>query len=498
MSMKSGGNNGGKPPDKTYCDAVNGVSSMTSAGALGGGVISEETRMRSFAEILASEQANRNILEIHLNRLSIEENNVTTRAKALTHDDLGELIFDVLNVDYKDCLGFNYSTGKYDTREIKFKPGVDLTPYIKTGLVYKDHEVSTKKQMNNLTKVSFRNVPFNIPDEEIIQLYRCYGTPLNNKVNYEKMHNNRNKGMVGSTRWVEMDLKANMNNFYWLEGPLPGDRGSRVTVLHSGQDQQCSNCLRTGRGGCKAMGNGKACEEMKIPRAKMVEYMAELRKVIGYESLKSLYMKQYPSLKAGVDSIIDDEKQTGDDDEESEVLPSNPIKRRDEKIAELENTVATIPKLKEEIEKAKDELKNVVKSADVTGKRVKFARKVTEEWLKETLPAANFEDHSQVLVSLMSSLYSFEMDPESESLKPKEDFLKDIEESFEDNENKEVLKERLEYVKTSLIMRVNETVKLRRSSIGSIGSLEGRKRHASGDTGEERSALRRNSHNPEV
>ena len=71
---------------------------------------------------------------------------MTSKAKALTHDDLGELIFDVLNVDYKDCLCFNYSRGKCETREKKFKSGVDLTPYIKTGLVYKDHEASTKKQ----------------------------------------------------------------------------------------------------------------------------------------------------------------------------------------------------------------------------------------------------------------------------------------------------------------------------------------------------------------
>jgi hypothetical protein len=59
------------------------------------------------------------------------------------------------------------------------------------------------KQMNNVTKWSFRNVPFNVPDEEIIQLCRCYGSPVRNKVNYEKMFNSRNRGMMGSTRWVE-------------------------------------------------------------------------------------------------------------------------------------------------------------------------------------------------------------------------------------------------------------------------------------------------------
>ena len=84
--------------------------------------------------------------------------------------------------------------------------------------------------MHRKTKISFRNVPFNIPDEEIIELCKCYGSPINNKVHYEKLTNHRNRGMVGSTRFVEMELETgvSMNNFYWLEGPLPGDSGSRV------------------------------------------------------------------------------------------------------------------------------------------------------------------------------------------------------------------------------------------------------------------------------
>ena len=219
----SGASGGHRPPDPTglYSQAAAttpGSLSATTVMAVGGGDATE-VRMRSFAEIIASENQERNILEIHLIRLSTKENNVMTKSKALTFDDLGELIFDVLNVDYNECAGFNYTTGRYDTREIKFKPGVDLSPYVKTSFEFKGHEVSTKKQVNNVTKISFRNVPFNIPDEEIIQLCKCYGTPLHNKVHYERMFNKRNKGMMGGTRWVEMELKQGicMNN-YWLDG----------------------------------------------------------------------------------------------------------------------------------------------------------------------------------------------------------------------------------------------------------------------------------------
>ena len=135
--------------------------------------ISNEVKMRTFAEILASEQQ-RNILEINITRMNITDGNGgSTRAKALNFDDLAELIFDVLKIDHNLCAGYNYSTGRYETWDVKFKPGVDLSTYIKSTLVFKGHKVFTKRQMNNLTRVSFRNVPFNIPDEEIIQLCKC-------------------------------------------------------------------------------------------------------------------------------------------------------------------------------------------------------------------------------------------------------------------------------------------------------------------------------------
>ena len=214
---------------------------MTSAWAVGGGD-ANDVKMRSFAEIIAAEKTQRNILDIHIIRIASTED-IHSKPKSLTFDDLGELIFDILSINPDDCIGYNYNSGRYDTKEIKFKPGIDLSPYIKSSFEFKGHKISTKKQMFNVTKVSFRNVPFNVPDEEIIQLCNSYGKPLNKKVYYEKLFNFRNRGMMGSTRWVEMELNEGccMNNFYWLEGPLQGDTGARITVLHNGQEQQCSN-----------------------------------------------------------------------------------------------------------------------------------------------------------------------------------------------------------------------------------------------------------------
>ena len=58
---------------------------------------------------------------------------------------------------------------------------VDPTPYLTTvPKIFKGHDISIKKQVNNLTRVTFKNIPFNIPDEEVIHLCKRYGEPLNN------------------------------------------------------------------------------------------------------------------------------------------------------------------------------------------------------------------------------------------------------------------------------------------------------------------------------
>ena len=469
-----------RPPDKPDGTQV-ASNSMTSAWAVDG-ASGKEVKMRSYAEIIAEEREQRNILEIKLTRLD-EADGSEAKAKALTFDDIGELIFDVLHVDQSDCIGFNYSTGRYNTREIKFKPGIDLSPYVKSAFMFKGHEVSTMKQMKNAVKVSFRNVPFSVPDEEIIELCKCYGTPVNNRVHYEKMANMRNRGMVGSTRWVEMEFRDGvcMNNFYWVEGPLPGDVGSRITVLHAGQEQQCSNCLRSGRGGCKTMGNGKACAQLGTPRAKMTEYMAELKQTVGYESLKSQYLRQYPSLSVERSPTMEDHDEYEDDN----LLPTNPIERRDNKIAELEKEVSELSVIKENNLKIKAELKLAVKKANIANAKVKFARKITEERLKECLPDPSFEnEHSNVIVALMSSLLdedSFELDPTTESLKPKENFLKDIEDSLEVDQADPILKDRLEDVKNRLLDRVKSAPnRFRRLSMSSTSSID-RKRKGSSE-----------------
>ena len=84
---------------------------------------------------------------------------------------------------------------------------------------------------------------------------------MNSCVYYDKPNSN-SRGVAGATRFVEMKMLPGkqFENFYWMEGPLEGDQGCRITVLHPGQTKQCSHCLRR-EDSCPVGGVGKLCKE---------------------------------------------------------------------------------------------------------------------------------------------------------------------------------------------------------------------------------------------
>jgi hypothetical protein len=370
--------------------------------------------MRSFAQIVEDEKKNRNILEIHLNRPHYNEDPNSPKIKGLTYDDIAELIFYVLQIDAKDCVSYDYNTGRYNTRDIKFQPGFSIDKYVlKEPIVFKDHIITTQKQLNSVTRVTFRNVPLNVPDEEIIHLCNCYGKPANNQVSYEKLTNTKNRGHTGSTRYVDMVFEENMvmQNYYWMEGPLNGDQGRRVLVLHNGQPSQCSNCLRTGASGCPAQGNGKLCFEMKTPRAKMTQYMNSLKIKVGYSSLKTKFLESnamnFPSLSGSktLSPSMDD-----DSEEVDGLFPSNPIEEKDKEIEKLKKELTHLAKeatenncLKESLTKASAELKIAQNNILISQRKLEFTNKVTEQKLIEDITSSEGYRADNILIGVYSA-----------------------------------------------------------------------------------------------
>jgi hypothetical protein len=154
----------------------------------GDGSTDTPCRMRSFEEIVAAEKKSRNILTVKMTKIVKFVDGKEVKDKNLFMEDVGELIFDIMKVNVDDCAGLSLTTSRYDTKEINLKPGIDPTPYLtKEPFVFKGHTITVTQQRTDTTKVTFKNVPWNIPDEELINLCEVYGTPVNNRILYEPM-----------------------------------------------------------------------------------------------------------------------------------------------------------------------------------------------------------------------------------------------------------------------------------------------------------------------
>ena len=204
--------------------------SLTYAKAVGGAA-GGSSHLKKYAEIIATQKSQRNVLEVKIRKTNPISTETTSEVKSLTFDDISELIFETLNIQFEECVGVDYFTGRYDTREILLKPEVDATKYITAEPIkFKDHDITVKKMLIDVTKVTFKNVPMYVPDEEILHLCGIYGTVVEDKVHWEQLRittSSKRGVLVSPTRYVIMNLNngASFNNFYWMEGPMAGEVG---------------------------------------------------------------------------------------------------------------------------------------------------------------------------------------------------------------------------------------------------------------------------------
>ena len=462
---------GGGPPHNISPPHAS-LSNPTTPASGGGSSDRTPYRMRNFAEILNDEQHHRNILEVKLIRKSETINGELIKSKTLSEADISELLFDIIKLKVEDCEGIALRTYRYDTKEIKLKRGTNPTPYLITSpITFKGHEVTVKKQMNNLTRVTFKNVPFNIPDEEIIHLCKVYGEPLNNKVNYERPTLNT-RSVPGSTRFVEMKLNpgAQFENYYWMEGPLAGDAGCRITVLHNGQVQQCSHCLRRATL-CPGGGNGKACEAQTTTRAKMSDYMSYLKEKQGYISLKMQYLEmQFPAL-GGAD------KNEGGFGHMEDPLDIDNTDQKNDEIEELRIQLSDMHKIQQELVETKARLNLELKNTRTATLKLQHVEKVATQRLVESMPSPNFDEDSNHLAMLLATVlekddFQYDLESDTVELKAANEFLKKIEDNCGDVPDKE---EKISLVRNKVLDKMKRTLRReRRLSFGSLGSVESR------------------------
>ena len=476
------------------------------------------TNMRSFAQILEQEKKDRNILELRINKIRTDEAvPPPLNSNNMLAEDVGELLFDILRLNPAHCLAYDYNTGRNDTKQVKLKPGIPVADILaKSPLEFKGFKVVVSQQRLNITRVTFKNVPLNVPDEEIIHLCMSYGSPVENKVQYEVLRNSRNKGHTGSTRFVDMELNedSSFNNYYWMEGPFPGDQGRRVLVLHSGQAQQCSNCLKVGPN-CPAAGNGKLCkDEFKTPREKMSVYMNSLKITQNYTSLKTQYLesqvRRYPlgggiaSLGVNdmdnVDAVQSDQSNSLEERDskmkilqESLIKVNESVKTKDEIIASLEQ------KQKEEAARWKDKLSTAQKK--VNSVYSGSARKLLKDVTDVSMPIMT-EDFDNTCKLLAVSFYDTNLSEEDvdrmNSESAPQELLKDVFKPFRDQVDltDSVQAERLSRVRNKVVENLKTTIRSRRLSLGSVSPASKRGNSEGEQSNEKPSKLADNRPSP--
>ena len=458
---------------------------LTYAKALGGGS-GGTTQLKKYAEIVAMQKCQRNVLEIKIKKNQKLDKDAENYPN-LSFDDISEVIFEIINIDFEDCIGVDFNTGRYDTREVSLKPQVDSSKYIPTEpIVYKNHEITVRKMLHNVTKVTFKNVPMYVPDEDILHLCGIYGTVVDDKVHWEQQRitTSKKKGvLVSPTRYVHMHLNngATFNNFYWMEGPMAGDPGRRITVLHQGQKQQCFHCLLTVDTGCRGAGNGRMCAKSGMERGKMSTYMEALKTTTGYETLKVKYMRQlarnYPNLQGepDLDATLAGDMDNRDivDDEESEVtlaiVPINPIVEKDREIAELHKKIESLnekleslPSLEKGLEDAKAENNKLLNISKQAGRRLSVSRKANEQKMMGLIRSGTnwTEDSAYLACSQAATLNEddFILSEETDQVVPKKsDFMKKIEDFIDDTDKLQV--ERFQEMRKLILDQMKKTIK---------------------------------------
>ena len=220
----------------------------------------------------------------------------------LTHDQWANLIFGTFKLQVTDIEGIDFHAGGINAVELKFNEKFDTTSLINTSADFEGRSFTLSKQEMGSTKVTLKNVPFAVPDAELLHLVKSYGGKLErDQLDHEKipvkLPNGETKEFEGTTRSIHATFPPNkrLKTFYWLQGPLQKDPMRRVVVEHSGQvGRQCAHCLRSSADPidpCPFNGKTAVCKE-QLPEGKLSlsRYFIMLRDHDGYSSLKHSFM----------------------------------------------------------------------------------------------------------------------------------------------------------------------------------------------------------------
>ena len=386
---------------------------MTSSWGLDG----KKCQSRSYEEILleAEKSQSKNVLRIKIEKLRSKE-----FVPGLTPQDIENILFDEVNIEIDDVREVDLT--RYGVKEVYFNSDHDLKKYERSPFVYKGHMVSIGNNfdMKRQTKVTFLNVPRDIPDEELIHFSNYFGVVKDETVYYGKHHGGKLDGLYNGSRWLDMeiDTRKSLVNYVWWEGPLPDSGKSRITITYgAGKGYQCGHCLKTSRQGCPGGGKAKICREKEGVRASAIDYMKMLESLYGYKTLKEQYL----------DSKTGDEKE---EDNTIDVTEKGCQSNISESHSNSDEEVVSLTQKNAELQKSVDELKkslsNQILSAEKYENKMKVLRTSILKHLEQSIPDPFFESSNMSLLVTQLSFTLKDSDYEVEGdskLKLKQDVV---------------------------------------------------------------------------
>ena len=351
---------------------------MTSTWGLDG----RKCRSRSYEEILleAEKFESKNVLRIKIEKLRSKE-----FIPGLSPQDIENILFEEVNIEIDEVREVDLT--RYSVKEVYFNSDHDLKKYDRSPFVYKGHMISigNNVELNRQSKVTFLNVPRDIPDEEIIHFCNHFGQVKDETVYYGKHHGGKLNGLYNGSRWIDMvvDTRKTMVNYVWWEGPLPDSGSSRITVTYgAGKGYQCGHCLQSSRQGCPGGGKAKVCREKGGPRASAIDYMKKLEDLCGYKTLKDKYLDSKSSNENETDK-------TGDAAENKSTAISN-----EETVSLTEQNI----ELKKSVDDLKKSLSNQINNAEKYENKMKVLRTSILKHLEQSISDPFFESSNMSLL----------------------------------------------------------------------------------------------------
>ena len=248
----------------------------------------------------------------------------------MSHEDWTNLLFDDIEIDVDDVVGIDFHAGSELAAEVQLKKEVDPSKYVGKRSELNNLIFEVSKVETDSTKVTFKSVPLNIPDEELIHLVKCYGGKMEKEqVEHEKLIKKTKKGhtveFTSTTRYINATFPPNkrLKRFYWMQGPLPKDPMRRIVIEHAEQfGRQCGHCLRNSAdpvNPCNYNGKTAACRKNNFEgRLTLSKYFAQLRDEDSYVSLKTQYQWNTEDDDYSTQVYSDEFVDTGDFDGEME------------------------------------------------------------------------------------------------------------------------------------------------------------------------------------